>query len=188
MSFTLLYSLFFLHRLLMVQAVLHARLALQSPWQYSDSSHEFHTVVSTHSKLSIYLDLAIEGLGAGGEGDDRRWDGWMASPTRCTWVWVNSWSWWWTGRPGVLWFLGSDTTEWLNWTELIPCPIQANVSIIEFHIEFFVYPPQKSFMPCGPFIVSSTMSIHHTQQQPWVYPSLLPLCECRSLKLIFLSL
>ena len=118
MSFTLLYSLFFLHRLLMVQAVLHARLALQSPWQYSDSSHEFHTIVSTHSKLSIYLDLAIEGLGAGGEGDDRRWDGWMASPTRCTWVWVNSWSWWWTGRPGVLWFLGSDTTEWLNWTEL----------------------------------------------------------------------
>ena len=58
----------------MVQAVLHARLALQSPWQYSDSSHEFHTIVSTHSKLSIYLDLAIEGLGAGGEGDDRmRW-------------------------------------------------------------------------------------------------------------------
>ena len=54
------------------QAVLHARLALQSPWQYSDSFHEFHTIVSTHSKLSIYLDLAIEGLGAGGEGDDRR--------------------------------------------------------------------------------------------------------------------
>jgi len=40
-----------------------------------------------------------EGLGAGGEGDDRWWDGWMASPIRCTWVWVNSWSWWWTGRP-----------------------------------------------------------------------------------------
>ena len=43
-----------------------------------------------------------EGLGAGGEGDDRRWDGWMASLTRWTWVWVNSGSWWWTGRPGVL--------------------------------------------------------------------------------------
>ena len=38
----------------------------------------------------------------GGEGDDRGWDGWMASPTQCTWVWVNSGSWWWTGRPGVL--------------------------------------------------------------------------------------
>ena len=61
-----------------------------------------------------------EGLGAGGEGDDRGWDGWMASSTRWTWVWVNSGNWWWTGRPGVLWFMGrkeSDTTEWLNWTE-----------------------------------------------------------------------
>ena len=47
-----------------------------------------------------------EGLGAGGEGDDRGWDGWMASSTRWTWVWVNSRSWWWTGRPGVLQFMG----------------------------------------------------------------------------------
>ena len=42
----------------------------------------------------------------GGEGDDRGWDGWMASLTRWTWVWVNSRSWWWTGRPGVLRFMG----------------------------------------------------------------------------------
>ena len=62
-------------------------------------------------------------LGAGGEGDDRGWDGWMASPTRWMWVWVNSGSWWWTGRPGVLQFMGLQrvghnwTTE-LNWTEL----------------------------------------------------------------------
>ena len=55
------------------------------------------------------------GLGAGGEGDDRGWDGWMASPTLRTWVWVNSGSWWWTGRLGMLWFM--DTTERLNWTE-----------------------------------------------------------------------
>ena len=64
-----------------------------------------------------------EGLWAGGEGDDRGWDGWMASPTRWTWVWVNSRSWWWTWRPGVLWFMGSQTVghDWvneLNWTEL----------------------------------------------------------------------
>ena len=52
-----------------------------------------------------------EGLGAGGEGDDRGWDGWMASPTRWTWVWVNSGSWWWTGRPGVLRFMGSQRIE-----------------------------------------------------------------------------
>ena len=47
-----------------------------------------------------------ERLRAGGEVDDRGWDGWMASPTRWTWVWVNSGNWWWTGRPGVLWFMG----------------------------------------------------------------------------------
>ena len=49
-----------------------------------------------------------EGLGARGEGYDRGWDGWMASPTRWTWVWVNSGSWWWTGRPGMLQFMGSQ--------------------------------------------------------------------------------
>ena len=43
-----------------------------------------------------------ERLKAGGEGDDRGWDGWMASSTQWTWVWVNSRSWWWTGRPSVL--------------------------------------------------------------------------------------
>ena len=47
-------------------------------------------------------------LGAGGEGDDWGWDGWMASWTRWTWAWVNSGSWWWTGRPGVLRFMGSQ--------------------------------------------------------------------------------
>ena len=43
-----------------------------------------------------------------GEGDDRGWDGWMASPTQWTWVWVDSGGQWWTGRPGVLWFMGSQ--------------------------------------------------------------------------------
>ena len=62
-----------------------------------------------------------EGLGAGGEGDDRGWDGWMASPTRWTWVWVNSRRWWWTGRPGVLQFtrsqrVGHDWVTKLNWS------------------------------------------------------------------------
>ena len=43
-----------------------------------------------------------ERLKAGGEGDDRGWDGWMVSLTWWTWVWASSGSWWWTGRPGVL--------------------------------------------------------------------------------------
>ena len=68
-----------------------------------------------------------EGLGAGGEGDNKRWDGWMASPTRWAWVWVNSRSWWWTGRPGVLWFMGLQrvrhdwVTELTDWWEKYGC-------------------------------------------------------------------
>ena len=66
-----------------------------------------------------------EGLGSRGQGDDRGWDGWMASPTPWTWVWVNSRSWWWTGRPGVLWFMGSQRIrhDWateLNWSWVYP--------------------------------------------------------------------
>ena len=65
----------------------------------------------------------LERLKAGGEGDDRGWDGWMASLTQWAWVWVSSGSWWWTGRPGVLRFMGSQRVghDWateLNWTEV----------------------------------------------------------------------
>ena len=65
-------------------------------------------------------DKCWERLRAGGEGDDRGWDSWMASPTQWTRVWVDSGSWWWTGRPGRLQFMGSqrDRHDWateLNW-------------------------------------------------------------------------
>ena len=78
-----------------------------------------------------------EGLGAGGEGDNRGWDGWMASPTRCTWVWVNSGSWWWAGRPGVLWFMGSQRVRhnWateLNWTHIYYTYIYTHLIYIYF--------------------------------------------------------
>ena len=57
-----------------------------------------------------------ERLRAGGERDNRGWDNWMASPTQRTWVWVNSGSWWWTGRPGVLRFMGSQRVghDWVT--------------------------------------------------------------------------
>ena len=57
-----------------------------------------------------------ERLKAGGEGDDRGWDSWMASPTRWTWVWVCSGSWWWTGKPGVLKSRGSQRVghDWVT--------------------------------------------------------------------------
>ena len=67
-----------------------------------------------------------ERLKAGGVGDDRGWDGWMASPTLWTWVWASSGSWWWTEKPGVLQSMGSQRVghNWatvLNWTDFSNC-------------------------------------------------------------------
>ena len=55
-----------------------------------------------------------ERLKAGGEGDDRGWDGWMVTPTRWTWVLASSGSWWWAGKPGVLQSMGSQRVRH-NW-------------------------------------------------------------------------
>ena len=82
------------------------------------------------------------------EGEDKGWDGWMESLTRGTWVWVNSVSWWWTGRPGVLGFMGSQRVghDWvteLNWTECkFPCyslhtlssPLPMSVSLFSMSV------------------------------------------------------
>ena len=90
----------------------------------NDAKAETPILWPPHAKSwLIGKDWRWEGLGAGGEEDDRGWDGGMASPTRWTWVWVNSGSWWWTGRPGMLWFMGSQRVrhDWateLNWTEV----------------------------------------------------------------------
>jgi len=71
-----------------------------------------------------------EGLGAEGEGDDRGWDGWMASLTRWTWVWVNSGSLWWTGRLGVLRFrVAKSRTRLSDWSDLIWCIYKIPFSI-----------------------------------------------------------
>ena len=61
-----------------------------------------------------------ERLKAGGEGDNRRWDGWMSSPTQWTWVWVGSANWRWTGKPGVLQSMGLQRVghDW-DWTDYI---------------------------------------------------------------------
>ena len=89
-----------------------------------DAKAETPILWPSHAKSWLIGRLwCWEGLGVRGEGDDRGWDGWMASLTRWTWVWVNSGSWWWTGRPDVLWFMGLQRVgnNWgteLNWTEL----------------------------------------------------------------------
>ena len=71
---------------------------------------------------SLEKTLMLGGIGGGVERDDRGWDGWMASPTQWRWVWVNSGSWWWIGRPGVLRFMGLQRVghDWateVNWTD-----------------------------------------------------------------------
>ena len=88
-------------------------------WSWNSS-----TLVTSCKELTHWKrPWCWEGLGAGGEGGDRGWDGWIESPTWWTWVWVNSGSWWWTGRPGVLRFMGSQRVghDWvteLNWAYL----------------------------------------------------------------------
>ena len=89
----------------------------------NDAKAETPVLWPPNVKLTHWKRLWFwEGLGAGGEGDDRGWDGWMASLTRWTWVWVNSGSCWWTGKPGMLRFMGLQRVrhDWateLNWTD-----------------------------------------------------------------------
>ena len=68
-----------------------------------------NTLATCCKKLTHWkIPWCWERLKVGGEGDDRGWDGWMASPTRWTWVWVSSRIWWWTGKPGMLQSMGSQ--------------------------------------------------------------------------------
>ena len=116
---------------------------LRVPWTASRANHpsDWKSVLNVHwmdwcwswnsSTLATWCEELTqlitpwcwEKLKVGGEGDDRGWDGWMTSLTQWTWVWVNSGSWWWTGRPGVLQAMGLQrirhnwVTE-LNWN----CP------------------------------------------------------------------
>ena len=95
------------------------------PWVFigrTDAKAKTPILWPPHAELTHWKrPWCWEGLEAGEE-EDREWDGWMASPARWAWVWVNSRSWWWTGRPGVLWFMGlqrvgHDLVTKLNWIE-----------------------------------------------------------------------
>ena len=82
---------------------------------------DIETEIPILSKPDLKRPQCWERLKAG-EGDNRGWDGWMASPIQWRWVWVNSRSWWWTGRPGVLQSMalrrvGHDWATELNWTQ-----------------------------------------------------------------------
>ena len=79
-------------------------------WSWSSNTLAIWCKEPTHWKRP----WCLERLKAEGEGDDRGWDGWMASLTQWTWVWVSFRSWWWTGRPDVLQFMGSQRV-WHDW-------------------------------------------------------------------------
>ena len=95
------------------------RSVLSVHWKDRCSSWNSNTLATWCEELThLKRPLCWERLRAGGEGDNRGRDGWMASPTQWRWVWVNSKSWRWTGRPGVLWSMGLRRV-WHNWaTEL----------------------------------------------------------------------
>ena len=116
---------------------------------------------------------SFERLKVGREGDNRGWDGWMASPTRWTWVWVSSRSWWWTGKPGCCSSWGHkelDMTEWLNWLTdmaISPSPIFLS-SLMDSPYSLLIYPPVpflhslRSDFPHPPKLVLSKLG----QTQP----------------------
>ena len=70
--------------------------------------------------------------------DDRGWDGWMASLTRWTWVWVNSGSWWWTGRPGLLRLMGLQRV-WHDWETKV------NWAVVDYFLVVLLFLKEKSW-------------------------------------------
>ena len=129
----------------------------------------------------IWKDQCWERLKAGG-GDDKGWGGWMASPTQWTWVWVDSGSWWWTGRPGILQSVGSwrgrhywvTELNWVQWRNLsfltvlfssLPNPTSifhyplslANFKVYWIHPMFFF-----TLLPLSGFWLLLNLSLGHS--------------------------
>ena len=90
---------------------------------------------------SFEKTLMLERLKAGGEGDNRGWDGWMELPTQWTWVWVSSRSWWWTGKPGVLQSMGFQRVEHDWATELNS--LRSRPVIKKHYLTASLLPPYK---------------------------------------------
>ena len=104
----------------------------------------------------------MERLKAGGEEDDRRWDGWMASLTQRTWVWTSSGSWWWKGKPGVLQSMESQSVRY-NWVAELKMRTELNKDLIEVKVKkkkiYF-----SSLFPFKSMNLSMIQTHRHTEQ------------------------
>ena len=143
---------------------------LWKEWCWSPS-----TLATSCEELTHWKRLwCWEGLGAGGEGDDRGWGGWMPSPTRWTWVWVNSRSWWWTGRPGMLWFMGSQRVrhDWvteLNWRLSLVISINKNSGTLRTPVPTHSLPCLGRFLK-NPEWQEFKLLYHRGLLVPLIYP------------------
>ena len=97
-----------------------------------------------------------ERLKAGGEEGDRGWDGWMASPIQWTWVWANSGSWWWTGRPGMLQSMGFQRVRH-NWA----------TELTELHAAFGILIPWPDIKPISPEVQVQALNYWSTSEVPY---------------------
>ena len=96
---------------------------------------------------SLEKTLMLGGIGGRREGDDRGWDGWVASLTWWTWIWVNSGSWWWTGRPGVLQFMELQRVghDWVTELKFILLRILLNEKLYSY---LFALPKKMIYRKC----------------------------------------
>ena len=147
------------------------RRLLRVPWTTRRSNHSILKEISQEYSLeglmlklklqyfdhliwrtdSLEKTLMLGRLKVGGEGDNRGWDGWMVSPTQWTWVWVDSRSWWWTGKPGVLQSMGSQRVrhDWateLNWTDAFR--LRSQVLTRSFNPHKSLSSARTSFLSC----------------------------------------
>ena len=112
----------------------------------NDAKAETPVLWPPHAKSwLIGKDWCWEGLGAGGEGDDRGWDAWMASLTRWTWVWVNSGSWWWTREAwrAVIHGVAKSRTQLSDWTE-----VNRTELVLVYSMQLWIFPHQRLKFKC----------------------------------------
>ena len=121
-----------------------------------------HLMRRTESFEKILMLGKIEGRRRRG---DRGWDDWMASLTQWTWVWVNSGSWWWTGRPGMLWCMGSKRVGH-NWATKLGFFIVSGLALkFLIHLNWFLYKISSGYI----LQVDISISQHHLRDYSFLH-------------------